>query len=70
MTPVPKKSRAHVFILKCETCAALFILRRPRRVLGWLPLPEGHGPGRPCAGSFRILHNAERRAALRAGGLL
>jgi hypothetical protein len=63
-----KKGRGHSFALKCETCAGLFILRRPRRVLGWLPLPEGHGPGRPCEGSLRILHNTERRAALRARG--
>jgi hypothetical protein len=54
------------FAVKCEACGETFFFSRPRRVLGWLPLPEGHGPGRPCQGSFRVLHHGERRAALRA----
>ena len=59
-----------MFVLKCETCGLLYFIRRPRRVLGWLPLPEGHGPGRPCQGSFRVLHHGDRRAALQAAELL
>jgi len=58
----------HLFAVFCRRCGRTFIFERPRRRLGWIPLPEGHGPARPCPGSFVFLHHRERREALRAGG--
>lgn len=63
-----KMKHPHLFAVLCRRCGRTFIFERPRRRLGWIPLPEGHGPGQPCPGSFVFLHHRERTEALRTGG--
>lgn len=62
--------RRHLFALRCATCGSTFILSRPRRILGWIPVDAlVHRPGCDAGGRhLTTLHHRARLDVLRAGG--